>query len=404
MDGERHIYTVSELTRHIRIILEDSFPVIWVEGEISNLRKPSSGHIYFTLKDENSSINAVIFRNIYQTLKFDLEDGQKVICGGKITVYERQGQYQLQVERTEPIGLGTLQLRLEQLKEKLAKEGLFDSGHKKALPLLPRHIGIVTSPTGAAVRDILKIIRRRFYNIEITINPVRVQGEGAAEEITRAIEEFNRLGDVDVLIVGRGGGSLEDLWAFNEEIVARGIYNSRIPVISAVGHEVDWTIADLVADVRAPTPSAAAEMVVAEKEALQETVVLNKNRIYQAIRHKLASWQMELDNLVNRYTVYSPQQLVLRYKQGIGEFSRRILSCIGHLIQLRQERLRSSASKLEALNPLAILKRGYSLTFKLPERILLRDAKDLKKNDLVETKLAGGKFLSRVEEIKCGGY
>lgn len=398
MDETRYIYTVSELTRNIRTILEVRFPLIWVEGEISNLRKPISGHLYFTLKDENSALNAVIF-NGGINLDFQLENGQKVICGGRITVFEKQGVYQLQVERIEPLGIGALQMRLEQLKKKLKKEGLFDPQHKKPLPLFPRHIGIVTSPTGAAIRDILKVLRRRFYNIEITINPVRVQGELASFEIARAIEEFNRMGKIDVLIVGRGGGSLEDLWAFNEEIVARAIYNSKIPVISAVGHEIDWTIADLVADVRAPTPSAAAEMVVAEKERFIEKLEASRIRLQKAIEYKLTSWRMELDNLITRCNMYKPAQLINQYKHYLEEISPRLTTIIRHLFEMKKEKFSGLINRLEVLNPLSILKRGYSLTYKLPGKFILRDVRDIKKNDMVETLLFKGKFISRVEEV-----
>ncbi|MCX5656755.1 MAG: exodeoxyribonuclease VII large subunit, partial [Candidatus Omnitrophica bacterium] len=326
INEHRYIYTVSELNRQIRTILEDSFPVIWVEGEVSNLKRPSSGHLYFTLKDENAQLRTVLFKNNQGKLKFELEDGQKIICGGSVTVYEKQGEYQLLVEKIEPLGIGALQLALEQLKERLMKEGLFDPLHKRALPSMPCHIGIVTSPTGAAIRDILKVIRRRFFNIEISINPVRVQGEGAAQEIARAIEEFNELGDIDVLIVGRGGGSLEDLWAFNEEPVARAIYNSKIPVISAVGHEIDWTIADLVADVRAPTPSAAAEMVIVEKEKISQSVALSAERINQAIRNIISFCESDLESLISRYVFRKPQSLILEARQHIDELLRQLLS------------------------------------------------------------------------------
>jgi len=403
MNESRYVYTVTELTRHIRIILEDCFPIIWVEGEISNLRKPISGHIYFTLKDENSAINAVIFRSEEMGINFELEDGQKVLCGGKITVYEKQGIYQLQVERIEPLGIGSLQLRLEQLKKKLKEEGLFDPQHKRPIPLFPRHIGIVTSPTGAAIRDILKVIKRKSYNVEVTINPVRVQGELASLEIARAIEEFNQMKDLDVLIVGRGGGSLEDLWAFNEEIVARAIYNSKIPVISAVGHEIDWTIADLVADVRAPTPSLAAEMVVGEKERFIERLSNNKIRLQRTMEHKLSSWRMELDNLITRLNIYKPTQLLEHYKENLKEISLKISTYLLHLLEINKEKISGLMSRLENLNPLTILKKGYSLTYKLPEHTIIREANILKKNDLIETKLFKGKVISRVEEVLENG-
>lgn len=256
MGQDKHIYTVSELTREARMLLESAFPAVWVEGEISNFSIHSSGHMYFSLKDENAVLNCAMFRSENQQLKFGPKDGMQVLCFGRISIYDKQGRYQLYVQTMEPKGLGALQLAFQQLKERLQKEGLFDAAHKKPIPFLPQRIGIVTSPTGAAIRDILNISTRRFQNIHIIINPVRVQGEGAAIEIANAIKEFNEYAKLDVIIVARGGGSLEDLWSFNEEIVARAIYDSKIPVISAIGHEVDFTIADFVADFRAPTPSA----------------------------------------------------------------------------------------------------------------------------------------------------
>jgi len=235
----RYIYKVSQLTSSIKIILEDSLSNIWVEGEISNFRSPASGHFYFTLKDEKSELRCVSFKGNNEKIKFDIKDGMHVVCNGKVSVYEKQGAYQLYVSKIEPKGIGALQLAFEQLKERLFKEGLFDESRKKPIPGLPDRIGIVTSPTGAAIRDVLNVLKRRFPNVEIIINPVKVQGEGAKEEIAQAIGDFNKLDNVDVIILCRGGGSLEDLWAFNEEIVARAVYNSRIPTISAVGHEID---------------------------------------------------------------------------------------------------------------------------------------------------------------------
>ena len=264
----RRIYSVAELSLEIRNLLERQFPDVWVTGEVSNLRAAGSGHLYFTLKDETAQLRAVCFRNQARYLKFKPQDGLAVIARGRLSVYEARGEYQLYVEFLEPAGLGALQLAFEQLKQKLAAEGLFDPARKKPLPMLPRVIGVVTSPTGAVIRDILRILHRRFRNINVLIYPVKVQGEGAAQEIAQGIEYFNRQAPVDVMIVARGGGSLEDLWAFNEEVVARAIAASKIPVISAVGHETDFTIADFVADLRAPTPSAAAELVVRRKQDL----------------------------------------------------------------------------------------------------------------------------------------
>src|SRR3989339_1280832 len=270
MNQEREVYTVSELTRAIKFVLEEDFPEVLVEGEISNFRVPNSGHAYFTLKDKDSQLKVVLFKLNKRLLKFEPDDGLHVIVRGRISVYEPRGEYQLIADYMEPKGIGALQLAFEQLKEKLFKEGLFDEAHKIPIPQFPQKIAIVTSPTGAAIRDMLRIIDRRFSNVHIIIYPVKVQGEGASAEIARAVKELNALPDIDVMIVGRGGGSIEDLWAFNEEIVARAIYDSRIPIISAVGHETDFTIADWVAEYRAPTPSAAAEKATPDMKELFE--------------------------------------------------------------------------------------------------------------------------------------
>ena len=281
------LFTVSEITRKIRTSLEHDFSNISIVGEISNIRRPSSGHVYLTLKDENAQIQAVVFRNTASKIKFELKDGMEIISYGSITVYEPRGQYQIIIDQIEPKGIGALQLAFQQLKEKLEKEGLFDVSRKKPIPFIPQKIGIVTSPTGAAIKDILNIIERRFANVEILLYPVKVQGDGAAEEIAEAIVELNKLPDIDVIIAGRGGGSLEDLWAFNEEVVARSIYNSTIPVISAVGHEIDITIADLVADIRALTPSEAGELVVPQKDLLLNILEKCKSRLFQSLTNKL---------------------------------------------------------------------------------------------------------------------
>src|SRR5919106_2719514 len=270
---ERSILTVSEVSERIKIVLEDTFFDIWVEGEISNLRTPASGHAYLTLKDEHSQIRAVLFKMQRRYLPFDPKDGMLVIARGRISLYEPRGEYQLVLDYMEPKGIGALQIAFEQLKVRLAQAGLFDVTRKRPLPMLPRCLGIVTSPSGAVIRDILQILRRRFANLHVCVYPVRVQGDGAAAEIARGIEALNRYTGIDVIIVARGGGSLEDLRAFNEETVARAIYASKVPVISAVGHEIDYTIADFVADVRAPTPSAAAELVIRPKACQQRRVL-----------------------------------------------------------------------------------------------------------------------------------
>ena len=298
--SDRHVFKVSELTRLLRTVLEETFRNIWVEGEISNFTKHTSGHMYFSLKDDQAVLSCVLFRRVNQNLKFKIENGMQVVCFGRLSIYDKRGQYQLYVDKIEPKGVGALQMAFEQLKKKLAGEGLFDDSRKRPIPYLPTRIGVVTSPTGAAIRDILNVVKRRFQNIEVILNPVRVQGDGAEEEVARAIEEFNEYNrsvepdkKVDVLIVGRGGGSLEDLWAFNMEAVARAISSSVIPIISAVGHEIDWTIADFVSDKRAPTPSAAAELVIPKKEDLVLTLDQLTDRLDGSIMDKIASLKEE---------------------------------------------------------------------------------------------------------------
>lgn len=398
-EKEKHIYTVSELTKYIRVILEDSFPSIWVEGEISNFILHSSGHMYFTLKDAGSTLKCAMFKRANEKLKFKPQNGMKVICFGSVSVYEARGDYQLIAEEIEPKGVGALQLQFQQLKEKLFKEGLFDERHKVPIPHLPTRIGIVTSPTGAAIRDILNIVRRRFSNIEIIINPVKVQGEGAKAEIASAIRQFNGLRNIDVMIVTRGGGSLEDLWPFNEEIVARAIYDSDIPVISAVGHEIDYTISDFVADFRAPTPSAAAELVIPRKEDLVNLINTATARLKNALIGKLDVLAGKLATLKESYILRQPLNIVTQYEQKIDDLTKDLAVSIDHLIKMRQENFRFLTGKLESLSPLAILNRGYSITAKLPEMAIVKDISEVKKNDIVETKLGKGKFRSRVEEV-----
>jgi exodeoxyribonuclease VII large subunit len=281
--SQRAVLSVSQLAEQLRAVVEERFPAVWVEGEISNFKVYGSGHCYFTLKDNAAQIRAVLFRNRLRRIRFEPKDGLHVMAFGSIEVYAQRGEYQLVVELLEPRGLGALQLAFEQLKSRLEAEGLFDTRRKRTLPRFPRKIGIVTSPSGAAIRDMLRVIGRRFGGLHIVVAPARVQGDGAAAEIARGLDELNALGDVDVIIVGRGGGSLEDLWAFNEEVVARAIAGSKAPVISAIGHEVDFTIADFVADLRAPTPSAAAELVVREKRTVRESVSDLRTRLEQIV-------------------------------------------------------------------------------------------------------------------------
>ncbi|NQT06663.1 MAG: exodeoxyribonuclease VII large subunit [Candidatus Omnitrophica bacterium] len=400
VDTQKHVYTVSELTKYIRVILEDTFSRVLVEGEISNYIRHSSGHIYFSLKDEGSVINCAFFKYANKNLKFKPEDGLKVLCRGRISVYDKRGQYQLYIEKIEPKGLGALQLAFEQLKEKLNKEGLFDEAHKMPIPYLPSKIGVVTSPTGAAIRDMLRVTRQRFQNIDIIINPVRVQGEGSELEIACAIEDFNRFGDVDVIIVGRGGGSLEDLWAFNEEVVARAIYNSRIPIISAVGHEVDWTIADFVADLRSPTPSAAAEAVIPKKADLIETIREHTKRLKSALTGHIEDLETRLKNLSESYIFRQPLNIIQQHQQRIDDIVKAIKTKTDHVVEIKAGLFKNLLGRLNSLSPFAVLERGYSLTTKLPGGDLVKDAKHLKRGDRVKTRLMNGLFVSSVERIE----
>ena len=394
--------TVSEITREIRTSLEHKFSNIGVLGEISNLRKPRSGHVYLTLKDKNSQLQAVVFRNSASRIKFELKDGMEVVSFGSVTVYEPRGQYQLIINKIEPKGIGALQLAFQQLKEKLEKEGLFDHAHKKDIPFIPKKIGIVTSPTGAAIKDILNIIDRRFANVEILIYPVKVQGEGAAQEIAEAITELNNYSDIDVIISGRGGGSLEDLWAFNEEIVARSIYNSKIPVISAVGHEIDLTIADLVADKRALTPSEAGELVVPRKDLLIVKTEKFKTRLLQSLTGKLRLSKEKLDRIANSYAIRQPFDKFNRWQQKLDDLSQRLNLNITHALNSEREKLSGIAGKLESLSPLNVLKRGYTITTKQEDNKSLRYITDLSKGDKIKTNLSRGSIISEILSFERG--
>lgn len=396
---EKHIYTVSEITKYVRVIIEDSFSGSWVEGEIANLTYHASGHVYFSLRDAGASLRCAFFRNANERLKFKLKDGMKVICYGSLSVYEPRGEYQLIVKEVEPKGIGALQIQFQQLKDKLQKEGLFDERHKVPIPYLPTRIGIVTSPTGAAIQDILNVTRRRFANVEIIINPVKVQGPGAKDEIAAAVRRFNELNNIDVMIVARGGGSLEDLWPFNEEAVARAVFESEIPVISAVGHEIDYTICDFVADFRAPTPSAAAELVIPKKEDLIGKVSASVSRLRNALSGRISVLEEKLVRLKESRALRQPMNMMLQHEQTIDTLRKDIALRAGHIIEMREKSFRIFTGKLEALNPLSILNRGYSVTVRLPAGEILKDPASLAKGDMVETRLGNGKFTSKVERI-----
>jgi exodeoxyribonuclease VII large subunit len=364
MAVEKNVMTITELTRQIKFSLESSFPRVWVEGEISNFKQHTSGHLYFTLKDEGAQLSALMWRSRVANLTFQPEDGMKVIARGSITVYPPRGNYQLDVDQIQPIGLGELQLAFERLKQKLDAEGLFDAGHKKPIPEFPERIGLVTSETGAALQDIRSVLSRRHPSVEVVLAPVRVQGAGAAEEITGAINLLNQLGDIDVLIVGRGGGSLEDLWAFNEEIVARAIYASKIPIISAVGHEIDFSIADFVADYRAPTPSAAAELAVRDRTELLEDIGNLCYTMRGALDTQLTKLRERTASLVTSYSFNRPKDTIREFSQRVDELERSLGISCAHGVQRVQQKYFSLQQQLQALNPGGVLKRGYAIVRK----------------------------------------
>ena len=398
-DGrEQHVHTVAELTRAIKENLEQAFGHVWLVGEISNVRTPSSGHVYMTLKDESAQIAAVVFRNVAQYVRFRLVDGLEVVVFGRITVYGPRGNYQIIAEKIEPKGEGALQLAFKQLKAKLEREGLFDPSRKKPLPVLPTRIGIVTSPTGAAIRDMLDVILRRFPPVQVFVRPVKVQGEGAAEEIAKAIGDFNAWGQVDVLIVGRGGGSLEDLWAFNEETVARAICASRIPVISAVGHEIDVTISDLVADRRALTPTAAGEIVVPEQQVQQDSLRILRGRLAQALVARLGLASQRLDALSRSPAMTRPLDPVRQRQQRGDDLSQRASAAMLNALALANQRASSTGARLESLSPLAVLARGYSLTTRADGR-MIGDALSVRPSDHIVTVLRSGRLASVVTEV-----
>ncbi len=418
------VYTVSQLTEVVKAALEVAFPQVWVEGEISGFTRAASGHVYFSLKDEKSILKAVLWKSEAQKVPFEMKTGLRVVCRGRITVYAARGDYQLSVDLVEPKGKGALQLAFEQLKEKLKAEGLFDLERKKKLPLRPRTIGVVTSPTGAAIRDILRVLERRYARLRILIYPVKVQGEGAAREIAEGLDHLGALPAVDVIIVGRGGGSIEDLWAFNEEAVARAIFRSPKPVISAVGHEVDFTIADFVADVRAPTPSAAAEIVIEKEEAFEERIRTMARRLGELVKSALRERKYKVDDLA-RHRIFE------NFRLGLKEFIHRVDDLDAKARNVIQARRRGLAEKktsvalsserlkhlfarnlgdrraawerlstnLHNLSPLNILKKGYALCWKDGGLRLVREIQEVAEEDAVIVSFYRGEFEARVLSV-----
>ena len=421
MSTGRAVLTVSELTRRLQEVLEDRFPAVWVEGEISNFRLYGSGHAYFTLKDADAQIRAVLFRNRGRRIKFEPADGLHVMAFGSIEVYPQRGEYQMVIELLEPKGLGALQLAFEQLKTRLQAEGLFEQARKRELPRFPRKIGIVTSPSGAAIRDMLRVIGRRFGELHIVIAPCRVQGEGAAEEIAQGLRDLNALGGVDVIIVGRGGGSLEDLWAFNEEIVARAIAGSKVPVVSAIGHEVDFTIADFVADLRAPTPSAAAELVVREKQAVVDSLGQLRARLERFAARPLRDLERRVDELTARLRreirselgranhrvvlvtralrASDPVARVANDRHRLENLQSRLITSLTRRCDHARYGLRTAVGRLDSLSPLAVLGRGYSLT-RTPTGEVVHSPAQVQVGDGIRVLLHRGSLDARVTDTR----
>ena len=443
---KRRTYSVSELNANIKALLEDNFPFVWLCGEISNFRIPASGHYYFSLKDAASQISAVMFRGQQRKLKFEPEDGMSVTGMGRISVYEPRGVYQIILEYLEPSGIGALQIAFEQLKNRLSDEGLFKEEHKTKLPYIPNNIGMITSRSGAVVHDILQVLNRRFPNVPVQIFPVKVQGQGAVEEIVAALDALNRLGECDVAFLARGGGSLEDLQAFNSEPIARAIFASRVPIISAVGHETDFTIADFVADLRAPTPSAAAELVVPEKSALQRRCREVENRfrikiinyfsmLYTKIRemshrlvdprrkiedlrlriddydsrlsrnfaYRLRSDRQQLEFHKQRLNAHNPRFLVNKIKEKLDQNYNNLIKSYIILNNTNQVKIRALTAKLEALSPVAILSRGYSITRTIPDGRVVKDPREIALNQDLDVRVAKGRLFCRVKGKTTNG-
>lgn len=386
------VYTVSDINRYLRNIISRDILLsgLMVRGEISNYKNHYSGHMYFTLKDESSLIKCVMFRTHNCQLKFMPENGMRVIVGGYISVFERDGQYQLYAESMQPDGVGALHMAFEQLKQKLEKEGLFDRRLKKTLPRLPRYVGVVTSSTGSVIKDIINVMGRRYPNINIKVYPVAVQGEGAAKQISKAIDRFNELKCVDVIILARGGGSLEELWAFNEEVVARSIFKSHIPVVSAVGHETDYTIADFVADERAPTPSAAAEIVAPDKKSLKNELNNLVYRLAKSLNHNLIIQRNRLSRVTESTAFKQPYDRVYQERMRIDIYQKNLIRALQVNFSSYKSRFEVLAGKLDALSPLKIMSRGYSVVKNKENGKIVKSINDVYKGADLEINLMDG--------------
>lgn len=395
--AEQPAMSVAELTAQIKGLVEESFPSVWVTGEVSNFARPASGHCYFTLKDQHAQIRAVIWKGSAARMRFDLTDGLEIVCHGRLDLYAPRGSYQIVIDQAQPKGVGSLELALRQLKEKLAAEGLFDADRKRPLPSFPRRVGFVTSPTGAAIRDFLEVARRRWSGSQIMVIPTRVQGEGAAEEIAAAVRLANQITPaLDVLVVGRGGGSIEDLWCFNEAAAVRAVAASEIPTVSAVGHEIDVTLCDLAADVRALTPSEAAERVIPSGDEFASRVRTLSTRLHGAARRAVSLRKQRVDGLALRRPLARPYSLVQDHAARLDELQLAADRSIRRKLEQNQGLLRAAAGRLQSLSPLAVLARGYSITQDASGRVV-KDAADLNPGDRVGIRFAQGSSEAVVE-------
>lgn len=393
------VYSVNELNNYVKGLLDndENLKYIFVSGEISNFKAHYSGHMYMTIKDETASLKAVMFAGNASRLKFSVENGMKVIAFGTVSLFPRDGSFQLYITDMQPDGVGALSIAFEQLKKKLEAEGLFSQAHKKPIPQFPKRVGVVTSSTGAAIQDIFNVLKRRYPACEVVVRPAQVQGEGAAQDIARAIDEFNALGGADVLIVGRGGGSVEDLWAFNEEIVARAVYNSHIPIISAVGHETDYSICDFVADLRAPTPSAAAELAVPDRAELKAELLAYKQQLFTFVRNEIAFQRNKLSAIEKSGALKDPIVKINDSRKNLAYLNEHLSDIVE--AQLKAKRLEFSGlvGKLDALSPLGVIARGYALVSK--DDSLLTSVSGVSVGDNIKIKLSDGEAFAQVTDI-----
>ncbi|HMA62586.1 MAG TPA: exodeoxyribonuclease VII large subunit [bacterium] len=397
--GEK-IYTVSQISNRIKKVLSDFIPSVWVEGEVSNYYRSRAGHVYFSLKDDNALINCVLWSRKADNLSFRIEDGMDMAVFGQVTSYQRQSQYQINVDKVQAGGKGKLFLAFEKLKKKLSKEGLFDDELKQKLPKYPDRIGVVTSAEGAAIRDILNVGKRRNPSVEFVIFPSMVQGDKAAGTIIKGIETFNRLKNVDLIIIGRGGGSLEDLWAFNEEKLVRAVVKSELPIVSAVGHEVDFTLSDFAADKRAPTPSAAAEITVSSSQEIANEIRIIQDRMKQRIRLNLGRTRDNIDHLSKRIKAQGPEENLKQYRQTIDDLERQINRLVKTKLDKKINFIDNCQKQLRSLSPKDILKKGYSIVFRRDDGSVINSKNSVKKDDELEIEVSDGRFPARVENIK----